>query len=158
MSQRKRPKVGDVIRIATANGWAYAQFTRRDPMLGCMIRVLPGLYPAPLEPADLTRAVAAADELYYTFVFPQDFDEPPTVSVVANEPVPERCRAYPLFRDGTRDPRTKRLEAWWLWDGTKSWQVGPLTEELRRLPVREIWNFKILADRVGSGWTPAEEV
>lgn len=151
---RKRAKVGDVIRIATANGYAYAQFTRRDPLLGCMIRVLPGLYPEPL--TDLAAKVSER-ELYHTLLFEDDLHEAPVVTVAGNEPVPEWCRAYPLFRTGLRDPRTGRVATWWLWDGTKEWPIGMLTEEQRSLSLRQVWTYNILADRVARSWMPVDD-
>ena len=150
----KRPRLGDIVQVSTTNGFAYAQLTHRNPMMGFLLRILPGLYPKPL--TNFTEKVCEK-ELYHTFVFREDLTEPPVTSIVGHEPVPERCRAFPLFRTGVRDPKTSRVPTWWLWDGNVSWPIGTLIDEQRHLSLRQIWNYKILADRAGRGWLPTDE-
>ena len=59
--RRQRPKIGDVIEIATPKGFAYAQFTHDHPMRGEVLRILPGLYAS--RPADLAALVQPARTL-----------------------------------------------------------------------------------------------
>ena len=59
--KRSRPKIGDVIEIATPKGFAYAQFTHDHPMGGEVLRILPGLYAS--RPNDLASLGAAARTL-----------------------------------------------------------------------------------------------
>ena len=76
------------------------------------------------------------------------------VSVVGNATIPEKQKPFPLFRNGVVDPKTKKVETWWLWDGEKEWCIGKLTKEQRRLPLNEVWNDTLLVERIESGWTP----
>jgi hypothetical protein len=117
--------------------------------------VLPGIYPKPLIEFS---AKARERELYWTFVFEDDLHEKSVVQTVGHEPIPLRCREFPLFRAGLRDPKTGQVKTWWLWDGKKEWPIGALGAEHKHLPIRQIWNYKILADRIAAGWNPTTEV
>ena len=43
---------------------------------------------------------------------------------------------------------------WWLWDGEKEWQIGSITNEQRKLPIRQIWNDTMLIARLEQEWRP----
>ncbi|MHB1381610.1 MAG: hypothetical protein ACYCXJ_05245, partial [Thermoleophilia bacterium] len=79
------------------------------------------------------------------------------VKVVANEPIPEENREFPLFRGGNEDSDGK-VRVWWLWDGEKSWKVGEITAEQRNLPIKEILNDTMLIKRIEDGWTPENDL
>lgn len=153
---RKRALVGDTLQITTAKGYAYAQFTHRNKLLGCLIRVLPGFSPTPLDPKALAAKVQG-DTLYHTFLFEDCLHEKPTIQIIARLPIPEHARSFPLFKAGLRDPKTNKVETWWLWDGEKEWRIGPLPDHQKSLPVREIWTYKILVNRLEIGWLPEHE-
>ena len=76
------------------------------------------------------------------------------VSIVGNAPIPEKQKPFPLFRNGEVDPKTKKVETWWLWDGVNEWPIGKLTKEQKHLPFNEVWNDTLLVERIESGWTP----
>ncbi|MEJ2437996.1 MAG: hypothetical protein P8Y35_08590 [Sulfurovaceae bacterium] len=40
----KRVKFGDVIEIVTSKGYAYAQYTHKDSMMGALLRIFKGIY------------------------------------------------------------------------------------------------------------------
>ena len=154
MTQKKSPKIGDIVQIATNQGYAYAQLTHRNKLLGYLLRILPGFHPEPL--TEFATKVQSR-ELYQTFVFRDDLYESPVVMIVGHEDVPKDAQAFPIFRDGIRDPATKQVTDWWLWDGTTSQKIGKLDDQQKALSIRSIWNYKILVDRVGKGWMPADE-
>ena len=124
--KRPRPKIGDVIEIATPKGFAYAQFTHDHPMLGEVLRILPGLYAT--RPADLA-ALVQQRERYVTFfalrailrddeVTVLDGREVPEMAIVGPFAVPARNRPFPLFRSpGLPGPVTGEIPFWTLWDG-----------------------------------------
>jgi hypothetical protein len=150
---RGRPKIGDVIEIPTARGFAYAQLTHIHPQFGDLIRVFPGIY---LEkPSHFAEVLMS--EPRFTIFFPVGAAvRRSSVNIVAHEPIPEELQRFPLFRAGAFNPVLGTVNAWWLWDGDRQWQVGDLTEEQRRLPIREAWTEGLLIDRIEQDWSPGK--
>ncbi len=152
---RKRPRVGDVVEIETPRGLAYAQYTHKHPTWGPLIRVLSGLHPK--RPADFADSVEAEER--FSVFFPLGAAAARgIVTIVANEPVPERKRPFPLFRGGNESPTTGRVETWWLWDGEREWRIGKLRPEHRDLPIWQAWNDTMLIQRIVEDWRPRDEV
>lgn len=152
----ERPRIGDVIEIPTPVGLGYAQYTHKHttrPKFGDLIRVLPGLYDS--RPVSFAELVGQ-EERFYTFFVIDLAVEKKAVSIVGHEDVPARCRAFPLFRCGTKNPATGRVDVWWLWDGTRSWREGTLKPEQYNLPLRSILPHKMLVKRIAEGWSPAD--
>lgn len=146
----KRVKEGDIIEIPTARGLAYAQYVLKKERWGSLLRVLPGFHP--VRPDDFAEVVRR-QERFVTFFPLQAAVSRKIFEVVAREEVPEAARSFPLFRAaGFIDPGGK-VQDWWLWDGEREWRVGQLTDELRRLPIRGIWNDTHLITRIEEEWT-----
>lgn len=154
----KRAKIGDVIEIKTKKGLAYAQYTYKHdkpPRLGALIRVLPGFFKK--RPSSFSELVKEK-ERFIAFFPLGAYVHRKVVSIVGNEPLPDEWKELPLFRDGIEDPETGKVTVWWLWDGEKSWKVGELTSEQRKLPVKPgTWNDIMLIHRIESGWTTADD-
>jgi hypothetical protein len=72
--------------------------------------------------------------------------------IVAELPVREDVREFPLFRAGNYDFVSKTMGPWWLWDGEKRWRVGDLTSEQFKYPQLGIWNAPLIIERLESGW------
>lgn len=150
----KRPKIGDIIEIPTRHGFAYAQFTHKHSMYGALLRVYNMIYQTK-QSLDVIQSVVDTREPDFSCFFPLGAAvNRSIVSVVGNATIPEKQKPFPLFRDGVEDPKTKKVETWWLWDGKKEWCIGKLTKEQRRLPLNEVWNDTLLVERIESGWTP----
>src|SRR5438874_2360723 len=62
---RMRPRIGDILEIATPAGLAYLQYTHRIPMWGALIRVLPGVFPE--RPSDFHGLVAKRERFFVFF-------------------------------------------------------------------------------------------
>lgn len=150
----KRVKLGDIIEIPTSKGLAYAQFSHLHPRYNALLRILPGLFD--LRPADLS-SIVESPEVFVPFFPLQAAINQDIFEVAGNHPVPDFAKSFPLFRAGVIDPATKKVNIWWLWDGTKEWKVGEITPEQRNLPLRGIWNDTLLIERIESGWTPATD-
>ena len=150
----KRIKIGDIIEVSTAKGFAYAQFTHKDTQWGSLLRVLPGFFAdRPTAFQDLARQ----DAVFVSFFPLQAAIKRKIVQVVANCPVPSDVAQFPLFRaPGWTDKSGKVLD-WWLWDGEKSWQIGQLTENQKRLPIKEVINDTLLIERIENGWSPVKD-
>lgn len=156
--KRKRPKIGDIIEIKTPKGLAYAQYTHKHdkpPKYGALIRVLPGLYKT--RPTDFSKLVQEMERFFVFFPLNSAITRG-IVTIVAHEEVPERCRDFPIFRDGVKNPQTGRVETWWLWDGEREWKIGKLKPEHYKLPIRAIWNDTLLIKRIIDNWAPEDEV
>jgi hypothetical protein len=147
-------KIGDVVEICTRQGRAYAIYTHLHPVYGALLRVFDQLRPVrPFEIADITRSA-----IRFSVFFPlQAAIENEIVEIVGNVSIPDELKAFPTFRAGMVNPISKQVDKWWLWDGENEWEVGDLTEETRRLPIRGVWNDTLLINRIENGWRPEND-
>jgi hypothetical protein len=150
----KKVRIGDVIEIPTAKGLSYAQFSHNHARYGALIRVMPGMSRS--RPSNLAELIGGPDK-FVTFFPLHAAVSRGIFEVIVNCPVPDSAKLFPLFRTGVEDPMTRKVKAWWLWDGEKEWRVGELTTEQRKLPLRGIWNDTLLVERVEAGWTPSND-
>ena len=150
----KRIRFGDIVEFKTSKGLAYAIYTHRHdkpPRFGAMIRVFDNVYQS--RPERIEEVVDVP--VRFTTFFPlQNAVNRGVATVVGHVAIPDALKAFPIFRSGTADPKTKRVDRWWLWDGEKEWEVGEITAEQRRLPIRSVWNDTFLIHRIEDGWRP----
>lgn len=151
----KQIRIGDIVEIPTSKGLTYAQFTLTHSKYGALFRILPGFFD--VRPGDFTSLVNEK-ERFVAFFPLQAATNKNIFQVCANIPVPITATKLPLFKTGTPDPITKKIETWWLWDGEKEWKVGKLESKYTDLPLREIVNDTLLIERIETGWTPSNEV
>lgn len=154
MSKKSRIRPGDVFEIKTKKGLAYAQFVLRHPQMGELIRVLPGFHD--VRPSRFTEVVAQP-ERFVTFFPLQAAVNQGIFEIVAHEKVPEAAQKFPLFRAAGHIDREGFIHDWWLWDGQKSWRIGKLSQEQKKLPIQEVWNDTLLIERIEEEWTPEKE-
>ena len=147
-------KSGDIFSIEVASGRGYFQFVCKNELMGSLIRVFPGVRIAP--PADFAAFVEQETNFWTFFPVAKSLKQG-LIRKEANCSIPVHAQAMPLFRAGVVDPATKRVETWWLWDGEKTWQIGALGEEQRRLPIRGNWNDTLLKERIEQGWLPERD-
>ena len=121
---------------------------------GTLVRILPNFFK--LRPSEFSEVINCP-ETFVTFFPLQAAVNQKIFTLVANYPVPDFAKNFPLFRCGIPDPITRKVKTWWFWDGEKEWQVGDITTEQRKLPLREIWNDTLLVERIESGWTPSND-
>jgi len=114
LTKRTRPRIGDVIEVETPNGLAYAHYTHKHdepPKWGALIRVLPGIFAQ--RPADFAALVS--EPPVFTTFFPLGAACHREITrVVANEVVPPHSRAFPIFRNRTRDRSGRPAGPWFL--------------------------------------------
>lgn len=155
----KRLMLGDVIEIPLSRkSLAYAQYThyhRDPPVFGHLIRVLPGIFrKRPESFADLVQQ----QERFYTFFPAGPAVHRGWVTIVAHEEIPERCRAFPVFKS-TNALGPTRDTNWFIWDGkSHAVKVDKLTSDQFDLPIKEIIPLDVLVERIESGWSPRDEV
>jgi len=68
--ERVRPQIGDVIEVKTPNGRGYAQYThehRDPPVMGSLLRVLPGLF-SRAKPTEFFSALVEQEERFSVFL------------------------------------------------------------------------------------------
>ena len=154
----KNPQFGDIIEIPTARGLAYALYTHRHekpPKFGALLRVFETLYPS--RPTSFQDVVS--DKVRFSTFFPLGAALRQCIfEVVGNVPVPEELQPFPVFRNGIPNPKTKRVEVWWLWNGERETRVGELTPEQKHFPLLEVWNDTMLIERIEQDWRPENEV
>jgi hypothetical protein len=149
--QLKRPKIGDVVEFKTTKGFAYALYTHRHsapPKFGDLIRVFAGFHEH--RPGPITAI--ATDNILFTTFFPLGAAVNRRIfEIVGRIDVPAALKPFPVFRNGTPHPQTKRVGVWWLWDGSKEWRVGALTQE-QAYPLLGVLNDTLLIERIEKGW------
>lgn len=150
----KKPKVGDVVIITTSKGYAYAQLTHVNKLFGYLIRVYPQLHSRPVKEV---CQITERPEAYSTFIHRLDFYAEPHITIIASCPIRPESTVFPMFRDGIKDPAIGKVERWWLWDGEVSTPVGELTEDMKRLSIREMDNYETLIAKIEAGWMPSME-
>jgi hypothetical protein len=155
MKRKKLASIGTVFEVRTSKGFAYVQLTRRHPVMGCLIRVLPGVFDSP--PSDL-RSLLQEKERFFTFYPVDDAIARGLVRPVATLDLPEWAREMPLLRKALRiDPLTRRPAEWALWDGTRTIRTEMPSSELRELSLARIVSHDVLVKRIEDDWSPAVE-
>lgn len=155
--QLKRAKIGDIVEIKTAKGLAYALYSHRHsapPKFGDLTRVFAGIHPS--WPVPITSVTD--DDILFTTFFPLGAAvNRDIVEIVGHMDVPDALKPFPVFRNGTPHPETKRVGVWWLWDGSKQWRVDALTREQALYPILGVWNDTLLIERIEQGWRPEKD-
>ena len=149
--------LGDVVEIKVRCGLAYAQYVnyhRQRPVLGELVRVLPGIYKC--RPKDFGNLVAGK-ERFYAFYPVGPAVTRHLVRIVAHQAIPERCRKFPVFKDCNENYETGD-KTWYLWDGKKEWRLGRMSAKVRDYPIAEVISHGVLVERIETGWSPADEV
>lgn len=147
-------KIGDVFGIQTKIGLALFQVTHRHSQLGHLIRVLEGHFS--VCPEDL-EVLVTRPHRFLTFFPVTAAEKRGIIRKVGSLGVPESCKAFPVFRAAGATDRKGRVLTWWLWDGSRSWPAGDLSDEQRKLPIRAVWNDTLLIERIDAGWTPESD-
>ena len=155
LTNRKRPRVGDVIEIATPCGLAYAHATHEHPEFSYLLRVVPGTHKQ--RPSDFRNLVAQEPQFILFFPLGSACHRN-IVRVVAEEEVPAACRSFPTFRAAGARARDGTVLNWFLWDGDRQWPANLSSQELATYPIRSIWNDTLLIERICSKWRSNAEV
>lgn len=156
MDRKRRTKleIGIVAEVPTSRGLGYIQYTHWNELMGALVRVLPGLHQS--RPTDL-EAVVRRQEAYVTFVPLREAINAGLFELVGRAEVPKAAREFPLFRAaGARLPGQSEPRTWWLWDGQKERNVGKLSPEQMKLPIRSTLMPPVLIARVEAQWRPGE--
>jgi hypothetical protein len=147
----KKAVIGKVFEIRTGKGLAYFQCTHHDETMGPLIRVLPGVYEA--RPANLPELVSGPHQ-FVTFFAARHHEKSGEVSIVGDFPIPAFAARFPLMRIvGLEDPQTGIVKRCSLFDGTSTWRADEAGLKATHLPIKEIWTWKLLIDRIDQGWT-----
>jgi hypothetical protein len=130
------PQIGDVIEIKTPKGFAYAQYTHEHsepPRMGSLLRVVDGEFETPQRSSQELVSLPTRFKVFFPLAAAI---KKGAVRIIGHETVPPQDRVFPVFKNGVRDPRTGKVDTWWLWDGKREWRVGTLTEEPKKYPLR----------------------
>jgi len=149
-----KPEIGDIVEIPLSGGFAYGLYTHANRQFGALIRVFRGI--SPKRSHDLSRLVELP--IQFSTFFPLSAAvKRHLVTLVGNISAPENLAKFPLFRDGVANPRTGKVDTWWLWDGEKEWQVHDLPSGFFDFPIREVINDTLLRKRIEEDWHPCRE-
>ena len=151
----KRTKIGDIIEIPVSGGFRYAQYSHHNPMMGALLRILPGTYT--VRPPDL-KDVVNEETLYYVFFPVKEAVSRGIFQTIGNFHIPGHSERFPLFRCASLPDREGKVQDCWLWDGNKDWRVGAMRPEHRDLPIQEIWNDTCLVEKLEAGWLPRDDI
>jgi hypothetical protein len=158
-STNKRPRLGDLIEIPVANGFAYAQYVyehQDPPCWGALIRVFTDI--CSVRPDDFASLVSGP-ERFVTFYPLRSAVSQKLVQIVGHFEVPERYNKLPLFKSpGGRDWSTGAVKIWWLWQGGDDWREEPLAVEHYDLPDKALVGHTPLIEYIETGWHPRDDV
>jgi len=144
----KRIKIGDVIQILTSEGVAYAQVTHKNPKYSFLLQVFSGFYPK--TPNDFSEVVSEPPQFCAFFPI-QTAVNKGLLSVVANVPVADRNKPFPIFR--TRNGG--HGGSCWLWDGKESKMLDrEFTEQELKYSDLGIISAPLLVERIEKGYRP----
>jgi hypothetical protein len=141
-------KIGDIFEINTSKGKAYLHYVYKDPTIGELVRVLPGLYAK--KPDDMDK-LAVSEERYLIF-FP--------LLAAFNREIVDYAGHYDL-KDFTKPEymRTGHMVRGaflgWYIVNTSNWHrqlVKELTPEQKKLSPWGVWNDTLLIERLEQGW------
>lgn len=150
----KKLTIGDIIEIATSKGLCYAYYTHEHRTYGSLIRVYPGFYE--VRPKDV-QSLVCGDPKFICFCSISKSIRDGKFFIVGNAELKGDAKVFPTFRAGMKSPATDKVENWWFWDGNNEWRVGNITNEQRKMPLRGVWNEKLLLLRIVSEWTPQND-
>jgi hypothetical protein len=132
--------VGDILEVACEASVAYVSYAGRHSWLGDAIWVVPQLF---------------ARDGYFTFYavdagLRHKHLRKVGYALEAMRPIPDRVRTAVNKENGV-------VTSWLITDGVKRIprKDADLSADERLLPVGAIWNFKLLCERLTSGWRPA---
>jgi hypothetical protein len=130
MLKRKTVKLGDIFQILTSEGVCYGQIIHTHPKWKFVVAIFREFFAK--EPSDFIPVVSKEPQIITTFLIQHSVKQG-LFSLVANVPVAEHLKIFPIFR------ATNNLKGndtmWFFWDGEKQWKVHrPLTEIEKRYP------------------------
>jgi hypothetical protein len=76
------------------------------------------------------------------------------VRIAGKVAVLEWPKPFPLLRGGIVNPATKKVDVWWLFDGERSWRVGEISDEQRKLSISGTINDTLLREGIEQGYRP----
>jgi hypothetical protein len=150
----KEVPIGAVIEIPIEKEYAYALLSHnhtRPPRYGALLRVFGRLFP---ERQLQFEWMDTASPLFEAFFPISQAIAQGIVNIAATVTLPTWAQRFPTFRTGVVNPKTGKVDVWWLWDGEKEWRVGLLSPEQRRLSIRGVINDTLLKERIMTGWRP----
>lgn len=153
----KRPRIGDIIEIATSKGLAYALYSHehtKSPVMGSLLRVLPGLHQA--RPESFSGLVREKEQFCVFFPLKAAVKQG-VVVIVGHEEIPDWAATFPVFRNGLPD-RDGEVHEWWLWDGEREWRAGKLLPAKSAFPDLGIANDTRLIELIEAGYTPERDL
>ena len=155
MTMPEKITIGDVIQIKTNKGFSCAQYTHEHEKYGSLIRIFDKIFVE--SPSDVETVIN--ENVQFSIFFPlQKAVNQEIVFVIGNVDVSDKLKEFPIFKWGIKNPKTEKVDRWWLWDGEKEWKVGDLSEEQKHFPLRGIVNDTFLIERIESGWREGDEI
>jgi hypothetical protein len=132
---------------------AYVQYTHHSSLTGHLIRIIDGFHS---ERSECLELLASRETLWHTFMPLQAAISRGIFCIAGNVPIPEKDKAFPVFRNACVNPIDKSIGAWWLWDGQRQWRVDALDGRQEKFPFEEIINDTLLIERLEGDWHPGK--
>lgn len=149
-------KIGDIYEVDLGERYAYFLVSHIHKEFGPLIRVFDAMF----EHRPSSPGVILASPVRFSAFLPLNgCIKRKQVAKVASIQVPARYQPFPVFR--VRIPLPESLAGnprnWLFWDGKDEWFHGPLSSEEKQMPIRGVWGFELLCDRILSGWTAGKD-
>jgi hypothetical protein len=149
--RKKRPKPGDLLKVAVDGGAAHLHYLGKHPEYGDAVRVVASEF-MPEAKADRDALLSSGYVVFYPVIAAVSHG---LVDVVGHHgtgtQIPSKLR-----RPGARS-NDGRVLAWIIEEDGVDSLTRTLTPEERALPIAAIWNHEMLCIRIREGWRPEKE-
>ncbi|MDQ0639853.1 hypothetical protein QF042_003418 [Pedobacter sp. W3I1] len=142
-----RNKIGDIFEINTPKGKAYLHYIYKDPTIGDLVRVLPGLHCE--RPANFDKLAGSKER--YMIYFP--------LAAANKQKIVEKVGSYLFKFEKPKYMRTEHIVKGeflgWHIINTDTWQrqlVKSLNSEQKQLSPWGIWNDTLLVENLVADW------
>lgn len=148
-----RIKEGDLFEIETPEGKAYFQHIIKDPMMGHLIRVFPKIYSQAL---DYPEAIVKEKESFFTYFPLAAALKKNIVRYVGKSNVPFESKKPTFMRQALSIGNGGKVLNWRIinMDSGEIEVVESLSEDQKKLSLRECWNDTLLIERICERWKP----
>jgi hypothetical protein len=147
----KKNVIGLIFQLKTSKGLAYGLCTHENAEYCQLVY----LYPIGTQQSELKDAATQFCCFFPLRTALRQKIMKEVITEVGRMEIPVQLKDFPLFRVfcGIPPAGPGKFDNWGFWDGQKTWFVGEINEEQRKMPTDGIWNDTLIIERLEEGYT-----